>query len=616
MDGFENIWYRIQEATSYLFTYTEDHTLVFSNSHFWFFFAGVLLVVHFYRDKVFYRNLFLVVFSLFFYYKIDQIHMILLIISTCTDYYLGKEIYRYFEDKRKKTLFLVLSLVVNLGLLGYFKYSFFIVDSVNYYFGTDFVPVDHYAMFCNNWFGTNKDIFNLVIPVGISFYTFQTLSYSIDLYRGKIKPVNNMVDFAFYVTYFPQLVAGPIVRANEFIPQIYEKYNLTKQEFGYAISLILGGLIKKIFIADYLATAVIESNFLSPLTHTGAENLMGVYGYALQIYGDFSGYSDMAIGLALVMGFRLNMNFNSPYRALSITDFWRRWHISLSSWLRDYLYIPLGGNRGTSIFPYIFIPIVAFFLIASNGLSISDLIFFPITIVFWLLYLTMGKDYPKLSLPVLGALLSYSITLIIEDANYAVSYWYIYTFFVIVTMCWAAILIWPGIKKELNTYVNLELTMFLGGIWHGPSINFIIWGALHGFALAINKLWSTLFKTDVRSNKWFDVLSWVLTFHFVLFCWIFFRAKDYKTVEDILHNIFYNFGFEQIGHILYEYRIVLLVMAFGFAIHFFPKERKVKLYNSFGHVPDLVKAIVIVLVVLICYQMRTSGIQPFIYFQF
>lgn len=536
--------------------------------------------------------------------------MILLIISTCTDYYLGKYIYANRENQQKKTLYLVLSLIVNLGLLAYFKYSFFITESINYMFGTDIVPVDYFAMWYNSLFEGTLSIDKLIIPVGISFYTFQTLSYSIDLYRGRVKPVNNIIDFAFYVTFFPQLVAGPIVRANEFIPQIYEKYSLSVKEYGYGLSLILTGLIKKVFIADFLSTTFVDGVFNNPLNYTGAENLFGVYGYALQIYGDFSGYSDMAIGLALIMGFRLNMNFNSPYRALSITDFWRRWHISLSSWLKDYLYIPLGGNKGTSIFAYIAIPLIGLILAASDGLLPYDAFILPVVFVFWVFYLILGKDYPKLCYAVLGSLAVFSIVTIFTST------WYISTYFVVITLGWGTMIFWPDTKKELSTYVNLELTMLLGGIWHGPSLNFIIWGALHGVALGLNKLWSSVFRTDLESGKLFNVLSWILTFHFVLFCWIFFRAYDYKTVEDMLGNIWNNFGWDHFGHILYSHRYVLLMMVFGFAVHFYPRSKKVSLYNAFGAVPDLVKALVIVFVILLCYQMRTAGVQPFIYFQF
>ena len=278
---------------------------------------------------------------------------------------------------------------MNLGLLSYFKYSYFLTGFFNSLFGTTYQPVDYLAHWTNYLTGSNLEIAHIILPVGISFYTFQSISYSVDIYRGLIKPVNRFLDFAFFVSFFPQLVAGPIVRATEFVPQIYKPYNLTRPEFNRAIFLILGGLIKKILISDYISSNFVDRVFASPGSYTGFENLMSVYGYTIQIYCDFSGYTDIAIGVALLLGFRLSINFDAPYISQNITEFWRRWHISLSTWLRDYLYISLGGNR----------------------------------------------------------------------------------------------------KGKVRQYVNLFITMLLGGLWHGAHIKFLIWGALHGVALAIHKLY-------------------------------------------------------------------------------------------------------------------------------
>jgi D-alanyl-lipoteichoic acid acyltransferase DltB (MBOAT superfamily) len=193
--------------------------------------------------------------------------------------------------------------------------------------------------------GTSFNVSTIILPVGISFFTFQTISYTFDIYRNKVKPVNNIIDFGFYVSFFPQLVAGPIVRAAEFVPQLYQKFKLTVREFSHALFLIINGLLKKMLISDYISINFVDRVFESPLSYSGFENAMAVYGYSLQIYCDFSGYTDIAIGVALLLGFRLPINFNSPYKAVNVTEFWHRWHISLSSWLRDYLYIPLGGNK-------------------------------------------------------------------------------------------------------------------------------------------------------------------------------------------------------------------------------------------------------------------------------
>ncbi len=282
--------------------------------------------------------------SLFFYYKSGGYFFTLLIFSTIADYTLGQLIYAARTNIRKK-LFVATSVVINLGLLAYFKYTYFFTDIINHTFQTNFEVVNYLARWTNDLTGSSFSISKIILPVGISFYTFQTISYTVDVYREKLKPVRNIIDFGFYVSFFPQLVAGPIVRAAEFIPQLYQKFRLTVQEFGHAIFLILNGLIKKMLISDYISINFVDRVFESPLSFTGFENLMAVYGYSIQIYCDFSGYTDIAIGVALLLGFKLPINFNSPYKAINITDFWRRWHISLSSWLRDYLYIPLGGNK-------------------------------------------------------------------------------------------------------------------------------------------------------------------------------------------------------------------------------------------------------------------------------
>jgi D-alanyl-lipoteichoic acid acyltransferase DltB (MBOAT superfamily) len=193
------------------------------------------------------------------------------------------------------------------------------------------------------------------------------MSYAIDIYRKQLRPVKSIFDFGFYVSFFPQLVAGPIVRASEFIPQIYQPYSVTKKEFGLALFWIINGLLKKFLLADYIAVNFIDRVFDNPVMFSGFENLMALYGYSLQVYADFSGYTDIAIGIALMLGFRLPKNFNSPYKADNCGEFWKRWHISLSSWLKDYLYIPMGGNRGGSIFSYVALSMIVIFIYLISG---------------------------------------------------------------------------------------------------------------------------------------------------------------------------------------------------------------------------------------------------------
>ncbi len=332
------------------FTYSENGPLLFTHAFFWVLF-GVLMLAYQFTAKNLSRNLLLLLFSLYFYYLSSGLYFLLLLFSSVADFWLGKKIYAA-ADRQAKWRFTALSVALNLGLLGYFKYTYFFADTTNVLFDTSFAPFDLLAWPVNTVFG--EDPFQKIfLPVGISFYTFQTISYTVDIYRNKLKPLSRFTDFALYVSFFPQLVAGPIVRAAEFLPQLHQPFRLESRELGQAVFLILNGLVKKICVSDYISVNFVDRVFGDPLAYTGIENLLAVYGYSLQIYCDFSGYTDMAIGLALLLGFRLPINFNSPYKARNITDFWRRWHISLSSWLRDYLYIPLGGSRHGPVRTYV-----------------------------------------------------------------------------------------------------------------------------------------------------------------------------------------------------------------------------------------------------------------------
>src|SRR5690606_25997598 len=276
----------------------------------------------------------------------------------------------------------------------------------------------------------------IILPVGFSFYTFQTLSYTIDIYRRQLKPLDSMVDFGFFVTSFPQLVAGPIVRASEFVPQIQKEIVITRDDFGRGVFMILKGLIKKMIFADYIAMNFMDRVFDAPEMFTGFENVMAMIGYSLQIYGDFSGYTDIAIGLALLMGFTLPVNFNSPYKARHCGDFWKRWHISLSTWLRDYLYIPLGGNKQGTAATYIITGlIVAVALYAIGSIEATFLVIFVVLMSFY-------------------------------------------------AARWS-----PPFRNWINTNINVMLTMLFGGLWHGASWKFVIWGGLNGLGILVSKLW-------------------------------------------------------------------------------------------------------------------------------
>ena len=318
---------------------------------------------------------FVVAFGLLFAYKVGGLIALSVLVKAVVDYWLSVWLSHIRSRSRRRAL-LVCSVLLSVGVLVWFKCDGGMMQSVASIVGANFRLTD------------------IVVPVGISFYTFRSVSYMVDAYRGVIFAPRRMRDYVFYLTYFPVLVAGPIVRARDFIPQIRRPLYVSSEMFGQGIFLIVSGLFKKAVISDYISVNFVERIFDNPGLYTGVENLFGVYGYALQIYCDFSGYSDMAIGIALLLGFRFPINFNSPYKSDSVTDFWHRWHISLSTWLRDYLYISLGGNR----------------------------------------------------------------------------------------------------KGKFRTYVNLILTMLLGGLWHGASWNFMVWGGLHGVALAGHKFFRSLLK--------------------------------------------------------------------------------------------------------------------------
>jgi alginate O-acetyltransferase complex protein AlgI len=275
-------------------------------------------------------RIFMIAASYFFYGYWNPKFVLLVVASTIWNQAWGTAIFR-LRDARSRRAALTVAIAGDLGLLGYFKYAqFFEVSARN--------------AFVHAGIHLNPEIIRVTLPIGISFFTFQAMSYVIDIYRQNFEPVS-FLDFAVYISFFPHLIAGPIVRASEFLPQLEEKKDPRKVDTGRAFFLILSGLFKKIVLANFLATTLVDRVFSLPELHNGKEILFAIYGYAVQIYCDFSGYTDIAIGLALLLGYRFPQNFNAPYTAESLRDFWRRWHMTLSRWLRDYLYIPLGGNR-------------------------------------------------------------------------------------------------------------------------------------------------------------------------------------------------------------------------------------------------------------------------------
>lgn len=310
--------------------YTPGEPMLFSSGLFWAVFLIFLPIYAALKGRRIQATVFVVAFSLFFYYKSSGLFVLMLLGTSVADWLLSRAI-ASSKHVITRRLCVIVSLVLSLGILAYFKYANFFMWNWQQMVGGNFAPMD------------------IILPVGISFYTFQSVSYIVDVYKKRVKPTDTWLEYAFFLTFFPALVAGPIVRADYFLPQIQKNHRANKMEVYMGLWMIILGVVKKAIIADYIAQYNDLIFSVDPSTgvpgYSGFETFMGIIGYTMQIYCDFSGYSDMAIGIALIMGFKLATNFNFPYKSRNLTDFWRRWHISLSSWLRDYVYIPLGGNR-------------------------------------------------------------------------------------------------------------------------------------------------------------------------------------------------------------------------------------------------------------------------------
>ena len=393
--------------------------MLFNSWHFVVFFLVVIAIACWLPRYGTAWKLFIVAASCYFYAQWSWKYLSLIVLTASVDFTIA----RLMQHSTRRGLLLTLSVCANLGVLAFFKYANFLIETAN-----GVALAAHSA-----WSLTPLDI---VLPIGISFYTFQNMSYSIDVYRRELVPRTSVLDYALFTTFFPQLLAGPIVRASEFFAQLDRPKPIEMKALQYALVLIIAGYVKKVVFADNLAINV-EATFASPASVSPWAALLAVYAFAFQIYFDFSGYTDIAIGLALLFGFEFPKNFNYPYLATSFQEFWRRWHITLSRGLRDYLYIALGGNR----------------------------------------------------------------------------------------------------KGAARTLANLITTMVLGGLWHGASWNFIIWGGLHGVYLAAERVVGSRVKWWSLPAWWAVILRWLIVFHLVCFAWIFFRAIDLSTSFGVVQKV-------------------------------------------------------------------------------
>lgn len=484
--------------------------MVFNSFKFIIFFLAVYALFWILPRKL--RRIMLLLASYFFYMCWKPEYAILILASTMVDYFLGLLMQKYQVRKNLKKILLGLSLATNLGLLFAFKYWNF--------FGATFVDMGNLIGWQVTWFELN-----VLLPVGISFYTFQTLSYTIDLYRGKIKAEKNFINFALYVSFFPQLVAGPIERAKNLLPQIRENINTKFEEIVSGLRLVLFGFFKKMVIADNLAYFV-NIAFDGSFDGSGLAYLIAVYAFAIQIYCDFSGYSDIAIGLARLMGFKFQKNFDRPYFSKSVSEFWRRWHISLSSWLKDYLYISLGGNR----------------------------------------------------------------------------------------------------KGKIRTYLNLMITMVLGGLWHGASLTFLFWGALNGLYLSIakaTKKYRDAFYKKIKAPQAFvKYFQMFVTFHLICVTWIYFRAQTIAQANEILLLIVKSIVSLQIFNIVNLAQIVLanfnkstiLAVLILIAIEIWSRQGKIN--ERIEKIPILVRSAAYCVIIFLILLFGVFEASEFIYFQF
>ncbi len=443
------------------------------------------------------KKVILLLASYLFYALWNPPLIILLWVSTLVDWIAGNKLFSE-TDPRKRKLWLLFSMVTNLGFLAFFKYGGFFVE--NFTFLVNSIGIEFHPA-----------VPDIILPMGISFYTFQTMSYTIDMYYRRMEPAKTFLDFSLFVTFFPQLVAGPIVRSSELVSQFYAPKKATVQQFFWGFFLLTLGLFEKVVMADTLLASTSDAVFGSGKVLHALDAWSGTLAFSGQIFFDFAGYSTCAIGIALMLGFTLPDNFRYPYAATGFSDLWKRWHISLSSWLRDYLYIPLGGNR----------------------------------------------------------------------------------------------------RGPARTYVSLMLTMLLGGLWHGAAWTFVFWGLLHGLYLVIERFLRNFIR--IKVNPWNGILLALMTYTFVNFTWVFFRAGDFQTARNILSSMLF---LNADGAMVLQYIDivkVLVVTGILFLTHWFMRNTSVKAVAD--KTPWWIRGGVWAIMIILLVIAQTNS-EQFIYFQF
>lgn len=540
--------------------------LSFTKLDFWLFFIAVMFFFSLLHKNKTVRSFYITAVSLFFYYKTSGLSVIILGFSLLFNYFMGRGIYKTEKIAGRKWL-VALAVIVNVLVLAYFKYAYFFTESFNAMFHTQHEVFNVMAYFQNGFSleGKHSIVEQILVPAGVSFFTFTSISYIVDIHRKEVEPVRNFFDYTFFVTFFPHIILGPIAKAKDFIPQIRNEYQLDKNDFSWAVFQIVKGLMKKLILADYIAVHFIDKVVDNPESYPGFVLIVAMWAYSLQIYGDFSGYTDMATGIARLMGVKLMKNFNSPYKSVSTADFWRRWHISLGSWLKNYLYIPLGGNR-------------------TGGFGS----WFGITMIF--LFLIFITQWYELLFVYIGLMSLYGI----------------------------GILLIPNFKTYVYRDLNLLITMIVGGLWHNPDQNFVIWGAMNGIGLVVYKYWKKISPYE-NSEKWLaHFWKILLTFNFITFTRIWFRLEGKEKPLQFLNRItdHFNFSVEAFNKMCTSFAPVLIVMLIGYIVHWLPERTKDRLLHVFTKMPVVIQTVVVAIAVIFTYQIVADVSKQFVYFQF
>ncbi len=500
--------------------YHPAQPMLFNTCLFMLLFAGFMCVYKMLGRFRVIKMIFVIIFSLYFYYKSSGLCVLVLLGVCLSDYLLVMWMENVSvpgrEHKFLRRFIVFMNVSINVGMLAYFKYFNLIIDTISKFTSLRIEVVD------------------LILPAGISFFTFRSISYIVDIYRGDIKATHSLLNYTFFLTFFPPLLAGPVVRAKDMLPQIQANPVATRDMVSEGFYLIILGLIKKVVIADFISGNFVDRVFDNPALYSGFENMMASIGFTIQLYCDFSGYSDMAIGIALLMGYRFLDNFNSPFKSQNPTEFWHRWHISLSTWLRDYVYIPMGGNR-----------------------------------------------------------------------------------------C-----------SRSRAYFNQFATMVIGGLWHGASWMYVIWGAVHGALLVLHKMYRRALVSvtgqtvvssgevmivaaaPVKKSPWRRSMNMVVTFLLIAATFIFFRAPSMEDVGMMWHQMLFDFHLSVAPQFIDSYLAIVLLIAGGYLLHISPASWGIRLKSIFMGMPAVIQSVIVALVIILVIQVRQSEIVPFIYLQY